>query len=143
MTPLLVLLFILSIGCDVVGQIFFKLGAMSVPAKVGPVKVGPVKVAPREDNAAFGFANWQSEAAEVLRNKWLLAGLATYALEAIVWLRILAEVPISVAFPIASLNFLGVALASRWVLGEVVTGRQWAGAGLVTLGVALVAGVSS
>ena len=134
MTPLLGALFVLSIGCDVAGQIFFKVGAMSVPVKDG---VGPGK-----SDAAVGFANWQSEAAVVLRNKWLLAGIATYALEALVWLRILSEVPISVAFPIASLNFLGVALASRWFLGEVVTRRQWAGAGLVTMGVALVARVS-
>ena len=134
MTPLLGALFVLSIGCDVAGQIFFKVGAMSVPVKDG--------VRPGKSDAAVGFANWQSEAAVVLRNKWLLAGIATYALEALVWLRILAEVPISVAFPIASLNFLGVALASRWCLGEVVTRRQWAGAGLVTMGVALVARVS-
>ena len=141
MTPLLGALFVLSIGCDVAGQIFFKVGAMSVPVKDG-VRPGKNGVGPGKSDAAVGFANWQSEAAVVVRNKWLLAGIATYALEALVWLRILSEVPISVAFPIASLNFLGVALASRWFLGEVVTRRQWAGAGLVTMGVALVARVS-
>ena len=127
MTPLLVLLFTLSIGCDVAGQIFFKMGATSMPLEGGMGRT------PSE---------WRETVAAVLGNRWLQAGIATYAVETIVWLRILAEVPISVAFPIASLNFLGVALASRWFLGEVVTTRQWAGAGLVTLGVALVAGVS-
>ena len=127
MTPLLVLLFIMSIGCDVAGQIFFKIGATSMPLESG------VGRAP---------TGWRDILTEVLGNRWLQAGIATYAVETIVWLRILAEVPISIAFPIASLNFLGVALASRWFLGEVVSGRQWVGAGLVTLGVALVAGVS-
>ena len=127
MTPLLVLLFTLSIGCDVAGQIFFKMGATSMPLEGGMGRTP---------------SGWRETVAAVLGNRWLQAGIATYAVETIVWLRILAEVPISVAFPIASLNFLGVALASRWFLGEVVTTRQWAGAGLVTLGVALVAGVS-
>ena len=128
MTPLLVLLFILSIGCDVAGQIFFKLGATQMPSDGG--------------NREGGGPGWLATAQQVLANRWLQAGIATYAVETIVWLRILAEVPISIAFPIASLNFLGVALASRWLLGEVVTSRQWAGAGVVTIGVALVAGVN-
>ena len=121
MTLLLVVLFALSIGCDVAGQIFFKIGADKVPL------------------AGEQSAGWRGRIAEVLGNRWLLAGLATYAIETVVWLRILADVPISVAFPIASLNFLGVALASRWFLGEPLSSRQWAGAGLVTIGVALVA----
>ena len=127
MTPLLLLLFLVSIGCDVFGQIFFKLGASSVP---------------KSGEAEQDGKGWWGVVSDVLGNRWLQAGLATYAVETIVWLRILADVPISVAFPIASLNFLGVALASRWFLGEVVTNRQWAGAGLVTIGVALVARVS-
>ena len=127
MTPLLVLLFALSIGCDVAGQTFFKVGATSLPLKTS-----------FSDTAA----GWRDDVANVLHNRWLLAGIATYAVETIVWFRILADVPISVAFPIASLNFLGVALAGRWFLGEIVTARQWAGAGLVTMGVALVARVT-
>lgn len=127
MSPTLVLLFVLSIGCDVAGQTFFKAGATALPVKNA-----------LPDTAA----GWRDDVVNVLGNRWLLAGLATYAVETIVWLRILAEVPISVAFPIASLNFLGVALAGRWLLGEIVTWRQWAGAGLVTVGVAFVASVT-
>lgn len=127
MTPSLVLLFALSIGCDVAGQIFFKVGATALPLK---------------ERLASTAAGWRNEVLNVLSNRWVLAGIATYAVETIVWFRILAEVPISVAFPIASLNFLGVALASRWLLGETMTRRQWAGAGLVTMGVALVARVT-
>lgn len=127
MTPFLLLLFLVSIACDVAGQVFFKLGASSVPIS---------------GEAGRGNTGWQGLFSNVLCSTWLQAGIATYAVETIVWLRILADVPISIAFPIASLNFLGVALASRWFLGEVVTNRQWAGAGLVTMGVALVARVS-
>lgn len=110
-----ILLFMLSIGCDVSGQVFFKLGAHHEP---GP-GTHPVRAA--------------------LTNKWLMAGLVTYGLESMVWLKILAAVPVSIAFPIASLNFLGVVLASRYLLKEHIEMRQWLGAGLVTLGVAVVA----
>ena len=120
MSLLLMLLFVASIGCDVAGQIFFKLGADRVP----DVSQG----------SAGSFAH------TLLTNRFLQAGLAIYAVEMVIWLRILSEVPISIAFPIASLNFLGVALASWWLLGERLGDMQWAGAGLVTIGVALVAG---
>ena len=119
MTLLIVLLFVVSIGCDVAGQLFFKLGAEALPDidKVG--------------RRAFVH--------DLARCTWIHAGLLTYALEMVVWLRILAEVPISIAFPIASLNFLGVALASQMFLKERLAPRQWLGASLVTIGVAFVA----
>lgn len=122
MTVLLVLLFVVSIGSDVIGQMFCKLGALRLP-----------------EGGASGNSQFFNALAA---NRWLQAGLAVYAVETVVWLRILAEVPISIAFPIASLNFLGVALASFWFLGEQLGPRQWAGAGLVTIGVALVAGAA-
>ncbi len=119
MSMLLMLLFATSIGCDVAGQIFFKLGADRLPEAGEP----------------------KSFATHLLSNRWLQAGLAVYAVELFVWLRILAEVPISIAFPIASLNILGVTIASWWFLGERLGPPQWAGASLVTIGVALVAGI--
>lgn len=119
MTSTIVLLFAASITADVVGQIFFKIGAERLPDFHG------------DDRAGFFKA--------LLSDWWLLAGITTYAIELVIWLRILAEVPISVAFPIASANFLGVAIASRLLLKEQIGRGQWAGALLITLGVALVA----
>ena len=103
MTPTVVLLFAASICADVAGQIFFKIGAERLPDFSA-------------DNRAAFFKG-------LLADWWLLAGIVTYALELIIWLRILAEVPISVAFPIASANFLGVALASHFLL----EGENWPG----------------
>ena len=119
MTPTIALLFAASITADVVGQIFFKVGAERLPDFRGTEKLAFFKGL---------LADW-----------WLLAGIATYAIELVIWLRILAEVPISVAFPLASANFLGVALASRVILKEQIGRAQWAGAVCITIGVALVA----
>lgn len=119
MTLALVLLFAASLACDVAGQLAFKRGADRLPTMES---AGP---------AAF--------AARLASEPWLLAGLAVYAVEFVVWTRILAVVPLAIAFPLASLNIIGVTLASRLWLGEAVAPRQYAGAVLVTAGVALVA----
>jgi drug/metabolite transporter (DMT)-like permease len=114
----LVFWFGLSVTCDVGGQLCFKTGADRLPS---------------------GFS-LLGRARTVLSSPWLIAGLCVYAVETIVWIKILSDVPLSIAYPIASLNFLGVTLASATVLGERVGRPQWLGAWLVTFGVAIVAG---
>ena len=114
----LVLLFAASIACDVAGQLCFKIGADMLPELAG---------------------SGRSNILATLANPWVAAGIVTYVIELVLWLMIMAQAPISVAFPIASANFLGIALASWWFLGERVSGHQWLGAGLITFGVALVA----
>ena len=123
MPPELLILFPISIACDVAGQVFFKLGADALP---------------EFDRASKGrflrgiWTDW-----------WLMAGIATFAFETVIWLRILSEVPLSIAFPIASLNFIGVTLASRLLFKEAVSPVQWLGCVLVTAGVAILAVASA
>ncbi len=119
MTLSLAALFALSVACDVSGQIAFKRGADRLPVP--------------QAGAALAFAR------ALVCEPRLLLGLAIYAVEFIVWTRILALVPLNMAFPIASLNILGIAVASRIWLGEPMGPRHYAGAVLVTAGVALVA----
>jgi drug/metabolite transporter (DMT)-like permease len=113
MTLELLILFAVSIGCDVFGQTFFKLGAIGMNGEGRPGKMPP--------------------------QAWVGVGLAIYVVEIFVWLRILAIAPLTIAAPIASLNYIGVVLASRWMFSERIAPRQWAGAGLVTAGVIAVA----
>lgn len=117
MTPVLAFWFALSILTDVAGQICFKLGA----------------------NRALAGGEGGVLKAQ-LSDRWTLIGIAIYAVEVLVWLRILSIAPLSLAYPLASLNFIGVVVASRLILKEQVGFRRAAGALLVTLGVALVAG---
>ena len=116
MTMALILWFALSVVCDVAGQLCLKIGADDLPEEGGLALVKAL-----------------------LRQPWVVAGVAIYIVEIFVWLRILAEVPLSIAFPIASLNFLGVTIASAIFLKEPVGRRQWLGATLITLGVLVVA----
>jgi undecaprenyl phosphate-alpha-L-ara4N flippase subunit ArnE len=110
MTLELLTLIAVSIACDVFGQTFFKLGALGI-GKSGTVPP----------------------------SLWVAIGLVVYVVEIFVWLGVLAIAPLTVAAPIASLNYIGVMLVSRWLFSERITRRQWAGAGLVMLGVIAVA----
>jgi drug/metabolite transporter (DMT)-like permease len=112
------LLFVLSISCDVFGQLALKLGSRSLP-----------------DVSDEGVPTY---VVRLLREPWLLAGLCIYAVEFVVWVRILSLLPLSVAGPLASMNILGIVLASRVLLGEPVSSRQWSGAMLIVAGVAIV-----
>ncbi|MFG1178749.1 EamA family transporter [Xanthobacter versatilis] len=119
MNASLVALFATSVACDVAGQLAFKRGADRLPA-VGSAGVGRF-------------------ALRLVGEPWLILGLLVYAVEFLVWTRILAQVPLAIAFPVASLNILGITVASHLWLGERIVPRQYAGAVLVTAGVALVA----
>ena len=119
MTSELLVLFPISVACDVAGQVFFKLGADRLSAD------------PEKRTGDF--------LAGLLREPWLIGGIAIFAVETFVWLRILAQAPLSIAFPIASLNFIGVTLASRFLFKENIGTVQWLGCLLVTVGVAILA----
>jgi len=122
MTTSLALLFLASIVCDVAGQIFFKLGVERLPDFEGDGRSGFLR--------------------GLVTDGWLLAGIATYIVELVLWLKILSEAPLSLAFPLASANFLGITLASYLFLNERIGRRHWLGSILVTLGVVLVAGTA-
>ena len=119
MTVALTILFIVTVGLDVVGQLFFKLGLMKLP--------------PRQAHDHLGVF-WK----RVFSSSLLWAGIATYALELGLWLALLANAPLSFIFPLASLGYVGVLVASRIVLKETISPRRLAGALLITLGVAIV-----
>ena len=119
MTVEIITLIAISIACDVFGQIAFKIGADRLPAA-----------------ETVGIPSF---CARMMGEPWLIAGIAIYIVEFIVWIRVLALVPLGIAFPIASLNILGITLASHFFLGEAISRKQWLGAVLITGGVAIVA----
>ena len=108
-----------SVVCDVAGQVCFKLG------------VGHDE-SPARGQSIMGFA------LQTLRSPWVLAGLAVYAVEFVIWFAALSLAPLSLAFPFAALSYCGVVVASRWILNERVSARRWLGTVAVAAGVALV-----
>ena len=58
---------------------------------------------------------------------WKILGVIFYALEIFLWTSVLHLLDVSVAFPMGSLCFVGVALLSSIFLGEVVGRTRWLG----------------
>ena len=120
MTATLVTLLLLlgSVACDVTGQVCFKLGVGHAAVDAG---------APRL-------------AYRVCHSPWIALGIAVYALEFMLWFAALSRAQLSVAFPFTALGYVGVVLASRYILKERISLRRWAGIGTIVIGVVLVTG---
>ncbi len=109
-----------AIAFEVMGQVAFKRGATRVAAREAGI-----------------FRYWS----RMLRDGWVQAGIALYAVELLLWIAALRLAALSVAFPMMALSYCGVAIAGHFWLGERL-GRQGrvavvlitAGAILVTAG---------
>lgn len=119
MSAAFIALFIATVLLDIIGQIWFKLGLNRLPEKQASDHLGIF---------------WK----RVFGSPLLWAGIGAYAVELGLWLAVLANAPLSFVFPLASLSYVGVLVASRVILKETVSARRWAGALLITLGVTLV-----
>ena len=70
---------------------------------------------------------------------WVLGGLSVFVGSAVAWLTTLSRVPLSVAYPFNAFGYIGILLASVFVLHERATPGTWAGSVLVVCGLILVA----
>jgi drug/metabolite transporter (DMT)-like permease len=73
--------------------------------------------------------------ARVVFNKYLLAGLLVYCLATGLWVALLRQVPLSVAYPFVALAFVLVPLMGHWVLGEPLRWQTLVGAAVIFAGV--------
>lgn len=115
---------LLIVGCvclSALAQILLKAGA-----------AGP------RDAAAAASATAHTSYQSMLSSPATLAGLAVYAASALLWLRVLANVPLSQAYPFVALGILLTTAAGVLVFGEAVVGTRIAGTMLIAVGVLLV-----
>jgi multidrug transporter EmrE-like cation transporter len=69
------------------------------------------------------------------------AGIGCWAIENLAWARVLASVPLSIAFPIMALSYVTIAMSGALIFKETINLQHAAGVALVTLGV-ICAGVT-
>lgn len=79
-----------------------------------------------------------SRLAALFRRWPVLLALACMALSFLAFLRLLAIAELSFAVPATAASLVAETVLARWLLGEAVGGRRWAGAVLVACGVYLV-----
>ena len=117
-TLAIVLLLLGSVVCDVSGQVCFKLG------------VGHETADEQAPSLVY----------KVLHSPWIALGVAVYAVEFVLWFSVLSRAQLSLAFPVMALSYVGVVLASRFILNERISMRRWAGIATIIAGVVLVTG---
>lgn len=74
-----------------------------------------------------------------LRSGTLWLGLVAFGLSLLIWLYVLARLPVGVAYPMASLGYVAAAVIGALFLGEPVRLLQAAGIGVICLGVFILA----
>jgi multidrug transporter EmrE-like cation transporter len=104
-------------------QMFLKIGAAGGPG----ILLAPYR-------RAIGRFPLSSIAAS-----WVVLGLIAYGLEILLYTFALHLLDVSVAFPLGSLCFVGVALLSKMILGETVGLVRWLGVGCILAGTVFVA----
>ncbi len=67
--------------------------------------------------------------------QWIGLALACLGLAMLLWLAVLQNVPVGIAYPMLSLNFVWVTLAAWKIWREPVTTRHWLGVGLLITGI--------
>jgi len=75
---------------------------------------------------------------KVSTNPLILGGFLTYGIGAVLWLKVLSQTELSMAYPFVSLGFVLVAILSWLVLGEHLSVGRVVGIALVVAGVVIV-----
>lgn len=69
---------------------------------------------------------------------WLLLALLFMGCGLLSWLHVLQYLPLSTAYPMLSLNFIVIAIASRLFFDEPIGRGQWLGIAFIMLGITLI-----
>lgn len=107
-----VLIFIAMISCTVIANLLMKTGASASVEK---------------GSLLDSFLDFRT-----------IAGLASFAAAAILYVMLLRRLPLNVAQSFMSAQFVAVILASALVLGEHIAPVQWIGIGLIAAGIVTV-----
>lgn len=75
---------------------------------------------------------------ELLKNRWVIIGLISYGIEMVIWVFLLSNIPLSIAFPLSGLQQLIIILFSVFVLKEKINNVEWLGAGFIALGISII-----
>lgn len=104
------------------GQLLLKTGMASVGALGADALREPIALA------------WR-----VARVPQVVFGFLLYGFSAVGWIVVLADTPLSFAYPFLGLSYVVVTAAAVVILKERFAGRQWAGLALIVVGVVVVA----
>lgn len=114
--PMTLLLILISVLLGAAGQVLLKMGAL---------RVGPA--------SEVGLLLWR-----IVTSPHILAGFALYGVASVLWIVVLSRAPLSLAYPLLSLGYVIVLLASAYLFGETIPAVRVAGVAAIILGLVLV-----
>jgi drug/metabolite transporter (DMT)-like permease len=117
-----VLLILINVVLGSAGQLSLKYGVNCI----GGLHAGP------------GPAGLLTGALKAICTPYVFLGFALYGLSAIIWLNILSQVRLSIAYPMISLSYVVVVILSSVLLKERVSTVTIAGLLFICLGVSLI-----
>lgn len=88
-------------------------------------------------NFSFTISNISNDFTSLIFTPYLILGLLSLFLGTVVWLSVLSKAELSYAYPILSLGYIFVALASMFFLGESLSIVRWLGISVICAGVFL------
>ncbi|WP_037377756.1 4-amino-4-deoxy-L-arabinose-phosphoundecaprenol flippase subunit ArnE [Serratia sp. M24T3] len=69
--------------------------------------------------------------------RWMIAAVFFMGCGLLLWLRVLQILPLSIAYPMLSVNFVLITFSARWFFDEFIDRRHWLGVGFIMLGILL------
>ena len=85
--------------------------------------------------AAVGMTGSEALWVLALRNGYLWSALMVYGIATLLWVTLLRQVPLRLAYPFAGLAFAIVPVLAHFLLNEPLRWQGIAGAGLILLGI--------
>ncbi|WP_020375796.1 EamA family transporter [Sulfobacillus thermosulfidooxidans] len=75
---------------------------------------------------------------QLLSQPLFYAGFLAYGASAVLWLKVLAKLPLTVAYPLVSLNFILVAIGAAFFLHERISWQTFVGLALIFGGIVVI-----
>jgi len=113
----LIIIFAAAILTAVTSQLLFKRGMVDLAG------------------ISFSLKNVYLLVKHVFSNPFLLGGLVSYGVSFLLWLFVISKIKLSVAYPITSLNFVLVIIASYYFFDEKLSSFQYVGILLIIVGI--------
>jgi multidrug transporter EmrE-like cation transporter len=120
MTVKELILVLIPVFIGAFGQIFLKKGMLQVGG-----------FAIRNTNMLHKFI-------EIFLNPWVLTGFVFYFLSSLLWLIAISRIQLSIAYPMLSISYILVLVASWFLFNEPVTLVRWSGVAVICAGVYLI-----
>lgn len=107
----------IAIITTVLSQLFFKQGMLAI------------------GNINFSLSQMWSLIVNILKSPYLLIGLFFYGISFLLWLVVISKIKLSIAYPLTSLNFVLVVIASYFLYGERLSLLQYISIVLIIIGI--------